>query len=74
MSGKIQIHKMKKDHNIEAVRDELRERGCLFAQIDNWIALFKILKTTNKTISFLHRGLNTMHSHGTARISMMKEK
>ena len=44
MDGKIQYHKMKKAHNLEAVRDELRERGCAFDQTTNWTALLKILK------------------------------
>jgi len=45
MDGKIQYHKMKKAHNLEAVRNELRERGCAFDQLSNWTALLKILKT-----------------------------
>ena len=44
MQGKIQYHKLKKAHNLEQVRNELKERELPFDQTTNWTALLKILK------------------------------
>ena len=73
MNGKIQIHKMKKQHNMEAVRKELRLRECTFLQTDTWTVLLNKLKTHEQTISFSHYCLIMIHSNGTAHISMTME-
>ena len=52
MSGKIQIHKMKKQHNMEAVRNELRVRGCTFMETDTWTTLLNKLKTHEQNKKF----------------------
>ena len=52
MNGKIQIHKMKKQHNMEAVRKELRLRECTFLQTDTWTVLLNKLKTHEQNNKF----------------------
>ena len=40
----MQYHKLKKAHNLEQVRNELKERELPIDQTTNWTALLKILK------------------------------
>eukprot|EP00957_Ditylum_brightwellii_P016552 1244250-Ditylum_brightwellii.AAC.1 len=44
MEGKVQYHKMKKEHNIIAVREELCALGVPFLPSTNWRTLIKLLK------------------------------
>ena len=44
IKGKIQYHKMKKEHNLAAVRNELIRRNITFNEQTNWTALLKMLK------------------------------
>ena len=44
IQGKIQYHKMKKDQNMIAVRNELLARNVMFDDETKWIALLKLLK------------------------------
>ena len=44
IQGKIQYHKMKKEHNLAAVRNKLSERNILFNEQTNWTTLLKLLK------------------------------
>ena len=44
IQGKIQYHKMKKEHNLASVRNELLQRNISFNEQTNWTALLKLLK------------------------------
>ena len=44
MLGKIQYHKMKKEHNISQVRKELTARNISFDSTTNWTGMLKLLK------------------------------
>ena len=58
LEGKIQYHKMKKNHNMEAVRDKLVARNlqASFTNENNWTSLLELLKqdkNNNKYINSL---------------------
>ena len=44
IQGKIQYHKMKKEHNVASVRNELVHRNISFDEGTNWTTLLKLLK------------------------------
>ena len=48
MSGKIQYHKMKKEHNMVQVRNELAARNISFDTSTSWTAMLKLLKQHEK--------------------------
>ena len=48
MLGKIQYHKMKKEHNMFQVRNKLAAQNILFDNSTNWTAMLKLLKQHEK--------------------------
>ena len=52
LEGKIQYHKMKRDHNIEQVRLECQARGLQFDHRTNWTSLLKLIKGDEKDNKF----------------------
>ena len=48
MLGKVQYHKMKKEHNMFQVRKELAAQNISFDTSTNWKAILKLLKQHEK--------------------------
>ena len=58
MQGKIQYHKLKKDHNLAQIKNELTERRLHFDPNTNWTALLSILKQDEGNKKYFHPRTN----------------